>query len=158
MTNPSLNPKTYVPGAFVSGEIYRKPSRPHESRALVLHVHALKTWAGIVSVRSIHEDLFKLSVFFKFSYLVAKMGVGHRHGDAYFYHILVTKISPPRVTGYMLPSGHWRFRGTMAPSRSEQAAPLAAGHPATTSGNDGGMYPVTRGGLIRVRVILVTKT
>ena len=88
--------------------------------------------------------------FFEFSCLVAKMGVGHRHGDIYLYHFLVSKIRPPRVTGYMPASGHWRFRGTMAPSRSEQAAPLAAGHPATTSGTDGGMYPVTRGGLILV--------
>jgi hypothetical protein len=46
--------------------------------------------------------------------------------------------------------GHWRFRGRMTPSRSEQAAPLAAGHPATTSETDAGMYPVTRGGLILV--------
>jgi hypothetical protein len=32
------------------------------------------------------------------------MGVGHRHGDTYLYHILVIKIRPPRVTGYM-PAG-----------------------------------------------------
>ena len=30
-------------------------------------------------------------------------------------------ILPPRVTGYMPLSGHWRLRGTKAPSRSEQA-------------------------------------
>ena len=53
----------------------------------------------IVVVRSIHESLFKLCVFFKFSYLVAKMGVGHRHGHTTLSHFLVTKIRPPRVTG-----------------------------------------------------------
>ena len=42
--------------------------------------------------------------FFKFSYLVAKMGVGHRHGDTYLYHFLVIKIRSPRVPGYMPPS------------------------------------------------------
>ncbi len=68
----------------------------------------------------------------------------HRHGDTYLYHIMSTKISPPRVTGYMPASGHWRFRGTMTPSRSKQAAPLAAGHPATRSETDVGMHPVTR--------------
>ena len=47
----------------------------------------------------IHESLFKLCVFFKFSYLVAKMGFGHRHGHTSLYHFLVTKIRPPRVTG-----------------------------------------------------------
>ena len=88
------------------------------------------------SVRSILEGLFKLSVFFKFSYLVAKMGVGHQHGDTYLYHILVTKIRPPRVTGYMPPSGHWRFRGMtgskrsglfrVAPSSRENASGLMA--------------------------------
>jgi len=54
----------------------------------------------------------------------------HRHKDISFYHILSTKISPPRMTGKLPASGHWRFRGTMTPSRSKQAAPLAAGHPA----------------------------
>lgn len=32
----------------------------------------------------------------------------------------VTTLSP-RVTGYMPLLGHWRLRGTMAPSRYEQA-------------------------------------
>jgi len=52
----------------------------------------------------------------------------HRHKDISFYHILSIKISPPRMTGKLPASGHWRFRGTMTPSRSEQAAPLAARH------------------------------
>jgi len=38
----------------------------------------------------------------------------------------------------------------MTPSRSEQAAPLAAGHPAPTSGTDADSLPVMRGGLILV--------
>ena len=101
-------------------------------------------------VRSIHEGFFYVFVFLNVSCLVAIMRDCHRHGVIYLYHMLVTKIRPPRVTGYMPPSGHWRFRGTMAPSRSKQAAPLAAGHPATTSGTDAGMYPVTQGGLILI--------
>jgi len=47
-------------------------------------------------------------------------------------------------------SGHWRFRGTMTPSRSKQAAPLAVGHPAPKSGTDAGSFPVMRGGLLLV--------
>jgi len=47
-------------------------------------------------------------------------------------------------------SGHLRFRGTITPFRSQQAAPLAADHPVTTSGTDAGIYPVIRGGLILV--------
>lgn len=49
------------------------------------------------------------------------------HGDICLYHIMCDKRSPPRVAGYMPASGHWRFRGTMTPSHSEQAAPLATG-------------------------------
>ena len=70
------------------------------------------------------------------------MRVSHLHGgDTYLHYIMRTKISPPRVTGYMPASGHWRFCGTMTPSRSEQAAPLAAGHPATTSETDAPHVP-----------------
>ena len=76
-----------------------------------------------------------------FHVLVAITRVCHRHGDTYLYHIVGTKISPPRVTGYMPASGLWRFRGTMTPSRSGQAAPLAAGHPATTSETDAPHVP-----------------
>jgi len=50
----------------------------------------------------------------------------HRHDGIFFYYILSTKIRPPRMTGKLPASGHWRFCGTMTPSRSEQAA-LAAG-------------------------------
>jgi len=60
----------------------------------------------------------------------------YRHGDISFYHNMSTKISPPRMTGKLPASGHWHFRGTMTPSRSEQAAPLEAVHPAPTSGTD----------------------
>jgi hypothetical protein len=44
--------------------------------------------------------------------------------------VKANKKGPPRVTRAMPASGHWRFRGTMTPSRSEEAASLAAGHPA----------------------------
>jgi len=74
----------------------------------------------------------------------------HRHKDISFYHILSTKISPPHMTGKLPASGHWCFRGTMTPSRSKQAAPLAAGHPAPTSETDAGSFPVMRGGLLLV--------
>jgi len=33
----------------------------------------------------------------------------HRHKDISFYHILSTKISPPRMRGKLPASGHWRF-------------------------------------------------
>jgi len=61
----------------------------------------------------------------------------YRHFGIYFYLDVSTKISPPRMTGLLPASGHWRFRGTMTPSRSGQAAPLAADLPAPTSGTDG---------------------
>jgi hypothetical protein len=73
-----------------------------------------------------------LFVFFKKSCFNCHNIACHRHGDTYLYRIMSIKIRPLRVTGYMPASGHWRFRGTMTPSRVEQAAPLAAGHPATT--------------------------
>jgi len=74
----------------------------------------------------------------------------HWHDGISFYYILSTKIRPPRLTGKLPASGHWHFRGTMTPCRSEQAAPLAAGHPAPTSGTDADSFPVKRGGLILV--------
>ena len=80
---------------------------------------------GLLELRSIHEGIFNFFVFLIFHVLFAIMRAYHRHGDTYLYHIMSTKISPPRVTGYMPASGHWRFRGTMTPSRSKQAAPLA---------------------------------
>jgi len=79
----------------------------------------------------------------------------HRHDGIYFYHDVSTKISPPRMTGLLPASGHWRFHGTMTPSRSEQAAPLAAGHPAPTSGTDAGSYPIMQGGLFLVLTLYV---
>ena len=33
------------------------------------------------------------------------MGVDRRHGDTYLYHVMMTKTSTPRVTGYMPTSG-----------------------------------------------------
>ena len=59
------------------------------------------------------RSFFKFIRFFNFSCLVAIVRDCHRHGDTYLYHILVTKIRPPWVTGHMPASGHWRFRGTM---------------------------------------------
>ena len=68
---------------------------PNQLKSVIMRTYH----ESAMAVRSIHESLFKLCVFFKFSYLVAKMGVGHRHGHTSLYHFLVTKIRPPRVTG-----------------------------------------------------------
>ena len=62
-----------------------------------------------MTLRPIHSSFVQLytKVFFIFSFslifhvFVAIMRVCHRHGDTNLYHIMSTKLSPPRVTGYM---------------------------------------------------------
>ena len=86
--------------------------------------------------------------------------VCHRHSDTYLDHIMSTKISPPRVRGYMPASGHWRFCGTMTPSRSKQAAPLAAGREDLREGGraylsvegPSGHHPVENDPLVLARI------
>ena len=61
---------------------------------------------------------------------VVVTSMGHIWSLAHY----VWYTSPPRVTRAIPASGHWRFRGLMTPSRSEQAAPLAPVIPRTRVG------------------------
>ena len=78
------------------------------------------------------------------------MRVCHRHGDTYLYHVMSTKMSPPRVTGYMPASvplvvtGRPAAKGAACSERDGVIVPRKRQWP------DAGMYPVTRGGLILV--------
>jgi len=107
---------------------------------------SLSLLRAIQKVMSIFCSLY----FFVFFFPLNDYEPGHQHDGIYFYYNVNTNISPPCMTGKLPASGHWRFRGRMTPSRSKQAASLAAGHPVVTSGTDACRYPAMRGGLILV--------